>query len=60
MAWRKHAYLNAARDRIVCSAHGALFDIATGICTLGPCMGQYLQPVRLMVEAGAVYLERKG
>lgn len=60
MAWRKDAYLNAARDRIVCSAHGALFDIATGYCTLGPCAGQYLQPVRLTVEAGTVYLERAG
>ena len=30
MAWRKDAYLNAGRDRIMCSAHGALFDIVTG------------------------------
>ena len=45
MAWRKDAYLNAARDRIVCSAHGAEFDIATGACTLGPCLGQSLTPL---------------
>jgi nitrite reductase/ring-hydroxylating ferredoxin subunit len=42
MAWRKNAYLNAERDRIVCSAHGAQFDIDTGACTLGPCLGQSL------------------
>ena len=42
MAWRKDAYLNAERDRIVCSAHGAQFDIDTGACTLGPCLGQSL------------------
>ena len=35
MPWRRHAYLNAAADRIVCSAHGALFEIDTGQCTLG-------------------------
>jgi nitrite reductase/ring-hydroxylating ferredoxin subunit len=45
MAWRRHAYLNAARDRIVCSAHGAQFEIESGRCTLGPCLGQSLQRV---------------
>jgi len=57
MAWRRHAYLNAARDRIVCSAHGALFDIHTGRCTLGPCLGQSLTPVPLTLrEDGEVHL----
>ncbi len=55
-AWRKHAYLNADRDRIVCSAHGALFDIATGVCTLGPCLGQSLEPVSVLLCAdGWIY-----
>jgi nitrite reductase/ring-hydroxylating ferredoxin subunit len=49
MAWRKDAYLNAAGDRIVCAAHGAQFDIESGVCTLGPCLGQRLQPVALIV-----------
>ena len=48
MAWRKDAYLNADRTRIVCAAHGAQFDIETGVCTLGPCLGQGLQPVELV------------
>jgi nitrite reductase/ring-hydroxylating ferredoxin subunit len=57
LAWRKHAYLNAARDRIVCSAHGAQFEIHTGACTLGPCLGQSLTPVPLTIdEDGAVHL----
>jgi len=51
MAWRRHAYLNAAGDRIVCSAHGALFEVDTGRCTLGPCLGQSLTPVAV-VHAG--------
>ena len=53
----KDAYLNAARDRIVCAAHGAQFDIATGICTLGPCLGQRLQPVALDVRHNEIYLK---
>jgi nitrite reductase/ring-hydroxylating ferredoxin subunit len=30
MAWRKDAYLNYERNRIVCAAHGAQFDIESG------------------------------
>jgi nitrite reductase/ring-hydroxylating ferredoxin subunit len=49
MAWRKDAYLNYDRNRIVCAAHGAQFDIASGSCVLGPCLGQSLQAVKLLV-----------
>lgn len=45
MAWRRDAYLNAAGDRIVCAAHGAQFEIDTGRCVLGPCLGDRLDPV---------------
>lgn len=50
MAWRRHAYLDAARRHIVCAAHGALFDIASGACVRGPCLGQSLTPLRLLVN----------
>ena len=57
MAWRKNAFLNAARDRIVCGAHGAQFRIDTGLCTLGPCLGQSLTPVTLHIHvSGEVHL----
>jgi len=50
MAWRKDAYLSADGRRIVCSAHGAQFDIASGVCLRGPCLGQALTPVPLHFE----------
>jgi nitrite reductase/ring-hydroxylating ferredoxin subunit len=50
MAWRKDAYLNAAGDRIVCAAHGALFEIDTGLCTLGPCLGDRLRALPIHVQ----------
>ena len=57
MAWRKDAYLNAAGDRIVCAAHGAQFEIDTGRCTLGPCLGEALTPVSIAVhENGEVHI----
>jgi nitrite reductase/ring-hydroxylating ferredoxin subunit len=46
LPWRRDAYLSAAGDHIVCAAHGALFDIRSGRCVLGPCLGEHLQPVR--------------
>lgn len=47
MAWRKDAYLSGDRRHIACHAHGALFDIATGACVLGPCLGRSLSVVAL-------------
>ena len=57
MAWRKDHYLNAAGDRIVCAAHGAQFDIDTGQCMLGPCLGDRLTPLPLTLQAnGDIHL----
>ena len=47
MAWRKDAYLDARGEHIVCSAHGAIFETTTGLCTLGPCLGESLTAVPL-------------
>jgi nitrite reductase/ring-hydroxylating ferredoxin subunit len=52
MAWRRDEYLNAAGDRIVCAAHGALFEIETGLCVLGPCLGERLEAVPWRMTAG--------
>lgn len=49
MAWRKDAYLNADGSRIVCHAHGAQFDIDSGVCLLGPCLGQSLRALPLHI-----------
>lgn len=54
--WKPDAFLNPGRDRILCSMHGALFDVASGICTRGPCAGESLTAVRVAVRGGAVYL----
>jgi nitrite reductase/ring-hydroxylating ferredoxin subunit len=52
LPWRRDAYLNAAGDRIVCAAHGALFELEGGVCVQGPCLGDRLQPVACAVTAG--------
>jgi nitrite reductase/ring-hydroxylating ferredoxin subunit len=61
MAWRKDAYLNADATRIVCAAHGAQFDIASGACTLGPCLGQSLARIDLVITTEQqIYMRREG
>ncbi|WP_408585052.1 Rieske (2Fe-2S) protein [Paraburkholderia bannensis] len=57
MAWRKDAWLDAKGAHIVCHAHGALFDIESGVCVKGPCLGLRLTPVALHIDdQGRVYL----
>lgn len=61
LAWRKDAYLNADGTRIVCAAHGAQFDIATGVCTLGPCLGQGLRRIGLVLTPdNNIYMPPQG
>ena len=43
-------------DEIVCTRHGATFEIGTGYCTFGPCEGAMLDRVDVAVADGAVYL----
>lgn len=57
LPWRRHAYLSGDGRQIVCSAHGARFDIDTGTCILGPCLGQALTPVPVSItDDGVVQL----
>lgn len=58
LAWRKDQYLNAGKTHIVCNGHGALFDLQTGVCTLGPCLGERLQKIENSIGPdGHVFLK---
>ncbi|MFK8050461.1 MAG: Rieske (2Fe-2S) protein [Halioglobus sp.] len=60
LPWKKNEYLDKAGDVIVCAGHGARFDIASGNCISGPCLGQSLAAVRLHVSKdGLVTAEMK-
>lgn len=43
-------YLDREARYIVCSGHGALFEIATGLCVRGPCLGQKLNVLELEID----------
>jgi nitrite reductase/ring-hydroxylating ferredoxin subunit len=50
-------FLTRNGQEILCSTHGARFEIATGKCVLGPCEGLSLRRVAIAVEDGAVSTE---
>ena len=50
-------FLTADGTLILCSAHGALFEKASGYCVAGPCLGRSLTPIALQVKCGLVLLD---
>ena len=52
LAQQLDAYLTPAGDLIACSWHGALFDIDSGACVGGPCVGAALTPWPVRLEDG--------
>jgi len=41
---------------VICTNHGAYFEVDSGRCTHGPCEGAYLTEVAVAVDDGAVVL----
>ncbi len=54
--WKPHRFLTRNLDLIMCSVHGAVFDIESGRCVGGPCPGRALTPLRAAVESGEVVI----
>ena len=56
--WKPDVFLAYDKSRIVCTMHAATFDIRQGHCLTGPCPGQSLEAVPVVVEDGIVRLGR--
>lgn len=50
LEWLEDQFLDMENVFIQCSTHGALFEIDTGLCVAGPCVGQGLKKLRLDTE----------
>lgn len=55
--WRPDQFLSADGALIQCRSHGALFDVASGLCVAGPCPGSALTRLAVRVENESVTLE---
>lgn len=51
-------FLTLAEDEIVCSTHGALFNINDGLCTSGPCTGKALIPIPVVVKNDMIIISQ--
>ena len=53
--FRPGQFLNLEKTHILCSLHGALFNIEDGLCIFGPCAGDRLRAVATEVRDGILY-----
>jgi nitrite reductase/ring-hydroxylating ferredoxin subunit len=53
---RPHKFLTPDNALILCTSHGALFEKENGFCVSGPCAGQSLIRVPIVIENGYVLL----
>ena len=54
--WAPGEFLKSKEGLLVCAVHGASFELETGGCVAGPCRGQSLRAVPVMIRDGAVWL----
>jgi nitrite reductase/ring-hydroxylating ferredoxin subunit len=54
--WVPDQFLNIDRDHIQCATHAALFRLHNGECVAGPCKGDSLTAVPVIIEAGDVVM----
>jgi nitrite reductase/ring-hydroxylating ferredoxin subunit len=54
--YRSGGFFTPDRSLLRCSRHGATFEIATGLCTEGPCQGASLARLTVVVAEGEVML----
>lgn len=54
--WAPGEFLRSRDGLLVCAAHGAGFELRHGECVSGPCRGQSLRAVPVVVRDGAVWL----
>ena len=54
--WVPDQFLNSDKDFIQCATHDALFQLHNGECIAGPCKGDSLTAVPVIIEAGDVVM----
>jgi nitrite reductase/ring-hydroxylating ferredoxin subunit len=54
--WQPDQFLSLDKSHIQCATHAARFRIEDGRCVAGPCQGDLLTAIPVMVEAGDVFV----
>jgi len=54
--WVPDGFLSKDRRLIQCASHGAMYEIDTGLCVKGPCVGKSLRSLAAEIRDGSVYV----
>lgn len=54
LEFKPDEFLDLEKRYIQCANHGALFEIKTGECVSGPCIGQALKPIPLTITGDQI------
>jgi len=54
--WSPHQFLDVEAEYIQCSLHGAIFRAADGFCLRGPCIGESLKSLPVVLEEGVIWV----
>lgn len=55
--WQEDQFLDNEHNFILCANHGALFEIETGHCIHGPCVGAQLTPLSIKLIDDTLILQ---
>ncbi|MFV2032593.1 MAG: Rieske (2Fe-2S) protein [Gammaproteobacteria bacterium] len=55
----EHQFLDADGALIQCAGHDARFIIDTGECIFGPCPGESLEELDIVVQDDGIYLREE-
>jgi nitrite reductase/ring-hydroxylating ferredoxin subunit len=50
-------FLSHNKNHIICSTHGALFEIETGFCIAGPCINKSLVKIPATIKDNALFIK---
>jgi nitrite reductase/ring-hydroxylating ferredoxin subunit len=56
--WAPNQFLKDDAGRLVCAAHGAVFELETGRCVSGPCQNAGLTALDVQEDAAEVRVRR--
>lgn len=55
--WQPNQCFDFSQQYLACSVHGALFQPDDGKCIYGPCVGQSLDTVELVIKDGSIFID---
>ena len=58
--WTPDRFMSVDGRHLICATHGAEFTIATGTCISGPCRGDRLTSVNVVIRDGVILIPYGG